>query len=78
MKYLVLATVSDTAFLGKFANGATTRSHEVACFFVTMEDKGIAPAALESYIRMGELVDPGQDWKEIRRIASTFTERAAA
>ena len=79
MKYLkqILVKHSDV-FRASFTSGAETSSHEVACFFMVMQDKGVEPADLGSHIKLGEMVDPGHDWTEIRRIAATFTQAKGA
>jgi hypothetical protein len=79
VKYLarVLIKTGDV-FRASFTNGAETDSHDVACFFMVMQDKGIAPADLPAHIKLGEMFDPGHDWKETRRIAATFTQAKGA
>lgn len=79
MKYLKQINVkTGEVFRAIFTNGAETASHDVACFFMAMGDKGVAPADLESHIKLGEMVDPGHDYREIRRIAATFTQAKGA
>jgi hypothetical protein len=43
-----------------------------------MQEKEVLAADLSAHIKLGEVVDPSHDWREIRRIAKTFTERAVA
>jgi hypothetical protein len=79
MKYLSKISVKTAQpFHATFTNGATTTSHDVACYFMIMEDKGVSPTDLESYIKLGEMVDSGHDWREIRRIAATFIQAKGA
>jgi hypothetical protein len=73
MKYLKRTEVrTGELFRATFMSGAETTSHDAACFFMIMGDKDVNPADLASHINLGEMTDPGHDWKEIRRIASTF------
>lgn len=76
--YLKKITAGKGIFLALFTSGASTKSHDVSCFFMAMQDKGIEPKDLEGHIKLGEMVDPGHDWKEIRRIADTFTKTKGA
>jgi hypothetical protein len=78
MKYLTQVSRSPNGFLAKLTNGATTTSHDAASFFMVMQDKGVTAEHLESHIGLGEMVDTGHDWQEIRRIAATFTKARAA
>ena len=72
MNYLKTVASTRSGFRATFRSGAQTDSHDVACFFMAMDDKRAAPDDLEGYIQIGEQIDPGHDWKEIRRIAETF------
>jgi hypothetical protein len=72
MKYLTRATI-DKGFHAQFTSGATSTDHDAACFFMTMQDRGVGIAEIASYIAIGEQVEPAEYWKEIRRIAATFT-----
>ncbi|HEX3747635.1 MAG TPA: hypothetical protein VHW09_27055 [Bryobacteraceae bacterium] len=78
MKYLKRIRSTKETYRAEFTSGATTASHDVSCFFMVMSDKGVEPAGLEPYIKLGEKTDPGHDWCEIRRIAATFIRGAAA
>ena len=78
MKYLKRIRNFKDFYCAEFINGATTSCHYTACFFMVMTDKAVAPGDLESHIKLGEMVDPAHDWKEIRRIAGTFAKGAAA
>ncbi len=77
MKFLKSATHGASGFYGQFSSGAVTTSHEAASFFMVMQDKGANADELDAYIRMGQMVDPSKDWKEIKRIARTFTAQTA-
>jgi hypothetical protein len=78
MKYLSVVKKTPASFFAQFTNGATTKSHDAACFFMALQDKDVPAADIESYIKLGEMIDTGHDWTEIRSIAATFTGKGVA
>ena len=71
MRYLKKAKAGKQ-FSATFTNGERTDSHDASCFFMAMQDKGVGPGDLYAYIKIGKVVDPSHDWKEIERIAKSL------
>ena len=59
-------------FHAVFVNGIETRSSNAARFFMMMQDKGKSIEDVFSYIKLGKMLEPDNDWNEIGRIALTF------
>lgn len=72
--FLKFATVSKGALTATFANGETTDSRDAASFFQVMDDRNKTLADVEDCIFIGRQCDPFRDWKEIQRIADSFSK----
>jgi hypothetical protein len=77
MKFIKSVKNSGRGFSATYANGVKSESFEAAQFFMAMQDKEAGPDELDGYIRLGKMVDPARDWKEISRIAGSFKQPSA-